>query len=375
MTQQLRSDLSYIPALDGLRALAVMLVVLRHSVHMFPGAGAQLALFENPLGNFFLNGWVGVDLFFLLSGYLISRRFFSGQPFGWRSYLAHRGLRILPAYLVMLGLLVLGAFPFYTISTGSMPWRIFYHLLFLQDYLPSNILVVLWSLGVEEKFYLLCPLLLPAIVGLKLVRHQYLALGAVVLLGPLARAITWWSVGQVADYASFFVHYRSPFHACVDGLFIGVLIARYHTDRTAHRLGEAAAGRLFRVGLFVLFALMLSRQLLEGTYTFALAVWHPVLISLIMGMLLLGAVMGGAPAMFSGKPMRYIGRISYSVYLLHVPLIPLCYMIVLALAGGAGGSVPFLPYCLLLVIVTLLAASLMYHYVERPFLKLKKRIA
>lgn len=88
-----------IPALDGLRGLAVALVLLRHAAYL---GGYQDSL-PPVLGTFMLNGWVGVDLFFILSGFLISRPFFSGRPFAWKPYLTRRALRILPPYLFVLG--------------------------------------------------------------------------------------------------------------------------------------------------------------------------------------------------------------------------------------------------------------------------------
>src|SRR5574337_376573 len=95
VTQPLRSDpQGHIPALDGLRAIAVLLVLLRHSGSMYlrltGNEAGYHAMFHNPPGHFFLNGWIGVDLFFLLSGYLISRPFFTGQAAGWKYYLARR---------------------------------------------------------------------------------------------------------------------------------------------------------------------------------------------------------------------------------------------------------------------------------------------
>lgn len=377
MTQPLRSDpaAGHIPALDGLRAIAVILVLLRHSgsvyLRLTGNEVAYHALFENPFGHFFLNGWIGVDLFFLLSGYLISRPFFVRQVVGLKYYLARRALRILPAYLVTLALIVGGVFPGYIIDTANMAWRVSYHLLFLQDYLPSNILVVLWSLGVEEKFYLLCPLLLPLILKLPNTRYQYAALLGIVLLAPAARGLTWLHDGQPDAYYDLFRTYRSPFHACIDGLFLGVLIARYQTDKTIRHVSLPTARLIMYGGFAALLTLMFSHELLDYSAMLAL-VLRPTGVDLIMALIVFGTVMGGGGAWLAGTMMRYVGKISYSIYLLHVLVLPACYALACRLTGV--DVAPWFPlFLVLLVVASIGCASLMYYMVEQPCLRLKDR--
>lgn len=376
MTQPLRSDpQGHIPALDGLRAIAVLLVLLRHSgsvyLRLTGDEAGYHAMFESPLGHFFLNGWIGVDLFFLLSGYLISRPFFINPAINWKYYLARRGLRILPAYLVTLALVLLGFFPGYVVASGDMLWRVFYHLLFLQDYLPANILVVLWSLGVEEKFYLLCPVLLPLILKLPATRLQYAALLGIVFMAPLARGLTWLYYGQPDGYYNLFQAYRSPFHACVDGLFLGVLIARYQTDRTIRHISPVTAGRIMYAGFAALALLMFSHELLDYSSMAAL-VLRPTGVDFIMSLIMFGTVMSGGAGWLATAPMRYIGKTSYSLYLLHVPLIPACYALACNFTGVTVA--PYFPvYLALLAATTLICASLMYYLIEKPCLGFKER--
>lgn len=352
-----------IPSLDGLRGLAVALVFMRHAAYL----GGYRDSLPPVLGTFMLNGWVGVDLFFILSGFLISRPFFSDRPFAWKSYLTRRALRILPAYLFVMVVAAAGWIPFYVVNHESLGWRAFYHLLFLQDYLPSDIVVAFWSLGVEEKFYLLAPLLFPLILRVGSVRMQFLLLGAVLLLGPLTRALTVPLMGAAADYPEFFRLYRSPFHACLDGLFWGVLLARLEATDTSW-LTPARTRTVFWVGATALAGLMFSHELLDQIGV-AASVLRPTGIGLIMALLVGAAVFGGAPRPLELAGARWLGRISYSLYLIHIPLI---YWAV-ELANLLGGGVAV--FLLIYPILVLAVSHLIHVLVERPFLNVKARLA
>jgi peptidoglycan/LPS O-acetylase OafA/YrhL len=200
---------SSIDALDGLRGIAVLLVLLRHAA--FPVAeqagrpvwavgGYDLAI---PL----INGWIGVDLFFVLSGFLIAshllRNFDSPNSFSWKRYLAQRFLRIVPTYWFVLALAVMGAIPFFAVGPQSLGIRTAYHLLLLQDYLPPNIVVAFWSLGVEEKFYLLAPAIVAAALWPRRFGHRILVLGLFVAAPVLSRSVQAAQMGGGIDYTAF----------------------------------------------------------------------------------------------------------------------------------------------------------------------------
>lgn len=352
-----------IPSLDGLRGLAVALVFMRHAAYL----GDYHDSLPPVLGTFMLNGWVGVDLFFILSGFLISRPFFSDRLFEWKPYLTRRALRILPAYLFVLLVVTSGVIPFYAFNHENLGWRTLYHLLFLQDYLPSDIVIAFWSLGVEEKFYLLAPLLLPFIFKIRDVRSQFLLLGAILLLGPLSRALTVLLVGAADDYPEFFRLYRSPFHACLDGLLWGVLLARLEATDTSW-LTAASARKIFWIGTVALAGLMLTHELLDHFGAIA-SILRPTGIGLIMALLVGAAVFGGAPRFLEWAGARWLGHISYSLYLIHIPLIyPIAW-----LTHIQGGGFPL--FLLIYMTLVLMISHLMHALIERPFLKLKVRLA
>jgi peptidoglycan/LPS O-acetylase OafA/YrhL len=292
----------YIPALDGLRGLAALLVVLRHVYHL--GGYDRIGLPEF-LACFLANGWVGVDLFFVLSGYLITRSLFARGGVVWRTYLIKRLLRIVPAYYVVLLLAAAGMFPFYTVPAPDRAVSVGYHLLFLQDYLPANLVVAFWSLGVEEKFYLLAPLLVLLTLRLKSAARHYQLLGALLLLGPLLRFLTFLLMGTPPDYPTFFVLYRSPFHACIDALLWGVLIARM--EHSGFHLVKGQARLVLLTG-FAALVLVLANVPLLTDFGWFEAVLQPSLISFIMALLVAGAVFGGhSAALLTSAPIAVGG--------------------------------------------------------------------
>lgn len=352
-----------IPALDGLRGLAVALVVMRHAAYL----GGYSDGFPLTLGVFMLNGWVGVDLFFVLSGFLISRPFFWGREFSWKPYLTRRALRIMPAYLFVLFLVLLGGVPLYSIGHDDLGWRVIYHLIFLQDYFPSDIVVAFWSLGVEEKFYLLVPVIVPLIIRMRNYQMQLVALVFIIFLGPLSRALTFIFFGEADNYPDFFDLYRSPFHACLDGLFFGVLLARIESAN-AKLLRRSVMKNIFWLGAFSLFLLMISHELLKNI-SVTEAILSPIAVSLIMALLVGAAVFGGAPGFFNLFVSRWLGRISYSIYLIHIPLIYPAAALEKSIGGG------FFVFLLIYFSLVLLVSHLINVFIERPFSNLKERLA
>ena len=134
-------------SLDGLRAIAVLLVVWRHGLFPFfeahgrapllPPDEGTVAVGGYDLATIFINGWIGVDLFFVLSGFLIARQLLSleQRPGGirYRSYLLKRFLRIMPTYVFVLLMVALGLVPLYQVAPEFLGIRVAYNLLVLQE--------------------------------------------------------------------------------------------------------------------------------------------------------------------------------------------------------------------------------------------------
>jgi peptidoglycan/LPS O-acetylase OafA/YrhL len=354
--------------LDLVRAIAIGVVLLRHGQRAVSPASDIAPDF---LQAFLLNGWIGVDLFFVLSGYLISRhllRYGLGTGhFDLARYLAMRALRIVPAYFVVMALVVAAAFPLYQIPSGNLGLRVAYHALFLQDYLPSNINVVFWSLGVEEKFYLLAPVLIWFAITRGSLRGSMLVILAAFALSPLIRAATYVVQTAPLSYEAFFATFRSPFHTCLEPLMVGVAIA-VAQQAGAVTISPRNGSRLVAVALIVLTVFLASHEFMRVIGPFD-AVAQPTIIAILCGLLTLGAVMmGNAPAPCE-PVVRMTARLSYCLYLVHYPLLPL------AVALSRDGAFPVVGFWITYLAVSFAVAGLLHFSVEKPFLVLKDKLA
>ncbi len=370
-----------IDALDGLRGIAVLLVLLRHAAFpvaeesggpVWEVAGLDLAV---PL----INGWIGVDLFFVLSGFLIAGHLLrDGQQSGgfrWRRYFVQRFLRIMPTYWFVLAIVVAGVVPLFAVDPRFLDIRVAYHALLLQDYLPPNIVVAFWSLGVEEKFYLLAPLLVGMVVSLRGRDRGLVLLGFVILLVVLSRSVMAFQADAETAYRAFLPVFRYPFHHCLDTLVIGMVAAllyrRAMTDGGA-RMARWAHGLAWG-GLGLVLWLLCGGELL-GTIGWWDMTLQPTLIGIAFGAAVLGAALGGGPQrLLSSRALLVTARISYPMYLIHMALIPLCWALIGALPEDGGGALlAFLPVYLAISFVVSVAIHVL---VEKPFLVLKDRLA
>jgi peptidoglycan/LPS O-acetylase OafA/YrhL len=345
--------------LDVIRSLAVTLVFLRHGARALQTSG------ETSIGlwhNLALNGWIGVDLFFVLSGFLITQRWQMNSKSvpAWthyKRYLRDRVLRIVPAYYVVVLLIVWGVFPFYEIEARNLDSSLIQHLLFLQDYTGANLNVAFWSLGVEAKFYLLAPLVVTRLRGSSW-RRLLMALILVAGLDAWLKFQIFHHV-DVWTYPSFFRALRSPFNFNFFPLLLGMVIALLHEGKS----GVIANPRLwFRIGLVILGLGLVSHDFLaELNWWDASLV--PFFFAVVAGVLIFAATERQDEPPFS-RGWTVLSRISYSLFLVHYSVIPLSQR----LAGESA-----LGFWLLYAALSFTIAGVLYFAVERPFLWLKSR--
>ncbi len=369
-------------ALDGLRAVAIILVLWRHGLYPFMHAAGLERLL--PVGGYdlaapLINGWIGVDLFFVLSGFLIARQLLNLQErqggLRYGPYILRRMLRILPTYVFVLLLAAAGLIPFYPMDSAALGFRVTYHLLLLQDYLASDIVTPFWSLAVEEKFYLLAPVILGSAFAVRGLRARMILVVAAILLAILLRVGTALRVDSGIGYELFFRLFRQPFHACLDALALGMLAALLHRQAmaaAASRLRRHASA-LFWSGLALLLLLAAPGDLMAhiGWWDETL---QPTCIAAGFTALLLGAALGGGPQRALGAHwLLVIARLSYPLYLIHMTLIPLAWWLAGATPeqGDLEALLRFLPIYFGL---SGLAAAAIHFAVEKPFLIFKARL-
>lgn len=329
-----------IPSLDLLRSFAIATVVLAHSVLAF-GAPAALA----PLQM----GGVGVDLFFLLSGWLLGRQLMqelrSSGRIGLTRFWTRRWLRTLPAYYAVL----LFTFGQQVVLKGnySLSWS---YLFFGQNYLTNlPYLYVSWSLCVEEHFYLLIgPLLL---LAFWLRRKGILLLSVVLLVPVVCRTAGWY--GDLVE-----THVR--FDECLVGVCLaGLSVFAPAIWKTLCRFAPWIAG----IGLSIFAAMIWQR-------------WHPewsgwfpdeqTLCVFVFGSFILLAVSNDDWKQRLYVPgATYLAKRAYSVYLLHPEAT--------ALLRYADLS-SFVVFFLLTWLLTLAGAEILYRLVEKPLMDARERL-
>lgn len=360
------------PLLDALRAVAILLVLARHWAVASQGAFGIVP--GGPLAVLSLNGWLGVDLFFVLSGFLIGTHFAGPQapPFSRAvvlDFYRRRAFRTLPLYWGVILLCWLSA-----------PWQpgaafsslsFVTHLLFLQDYLGSDVMVTLWSLAVEEKFYLTAPLMLFLLLRLRT--------GVACMLLAAAMGLLCWSMLADAagvapgDYGAFFWTVRAPFHHAVLGILAGVLVAVQHGASSTRR-----APRPLFLALAAPPLMVLMWRDWQGHGDWQAVCWIIVLSSCLFALLVRCglAVNCRQPAFGAARPLRYIAKLSYALYLVHYPLIEPAMQLCRMLSGSLQQTAPAMASLLFLAIYGVLswaAAWLLHVGLERPFLQLRDR--
>jgi peptidoglycan/LPS O-acetylase OafA/YrhL len=353
----------HIPALDGIRGLAILLVMMHHLwVRQLMGVGLLGASLDR-LANL---GWLGVDLFFVLSGFLITGVLLDARekPHYFRNFYIRRSLRIFPLYFGVLipATALCIAFPpdagfFKGIGslwtylgnievTSANKWNL------QSSFLNFN---PFWSLAVEEHFYLVWP----AIV-LLLPRKGLVAVSAAALALAAVSKFTLWhmGLGQVGGYA---------FTLCrTDSLAIGALAC------CVHRAGNVRWVPLLLLATSLLFiALAWNRPLLSDFYI-AQMLATP-LAAVISGCLLILAARPGIVAyLFESTLLRKLGKYSYGIYVFHFLFFPLSLRVandhpsLQGLYGDARRS-------MMLGITGIVLAVASYHLYEVQFLKLKSR--
>jgi peptidoglycan/LPS O-acetylase OafA/YrhL len=370
-----------VPALDGVRGVAILLVLFYH----FTMFGRLIVLASHArglegavswrIGYAAMSGWVGVDLFFVLSGYLITRILLDqkGRPDFFRAFYARRAARILPLYYVYLAGYALFAFGWGSRDElRSLGWPALFGtniaLGLFGDGAVPHALQHLWSLAVEEQFYLLFPL---AVLAL---RPALLRAGCV--LGAIGAVVFRLAVRQEVPLCS----YLTP--ARFDGILVGAFVATMLPRELAKAPSERAVRTTrwaLAAGAAVVAGLLVWRRGFFGEDAL-FDVFGRTLVVVSFGALVAACVLlreSPVSRFLSLAPLRFFGRYSYGMYVLHMPLLAAMFALhagirQLALATGSL----LVGYGLFVAIAsagTVLAALASYAVLERRFLALRDR--
>lgn len=375
LKQQSNNENPYIIEFDGYRAVAVIAVMLIH---------------WGILGI----GWIGVQMFFVLSGYLISANLLREKSeinniwlylkiFYWK-----RVLRLFPAYyLYVLVFLMIGVFigreDILKLFIPLITYTINIYALVINHVDTAGV-GHFWSLGVEEQFYFLWPILV-FFISYNVFRKFLLVL---IFIGPIIRGLlfVWASyISNSSHYVGEFI-YMLPFGQ-IDAFAIGASLAFFSWEHI-----KRPKLIFFLVSCIVFFLgclngyLLLSDNLINKTNWFNIFssfgfphlmlanyqyVWGYTALNLVFGLLILCILKKENPFPFlNNSILVYIGKISYGIYIFHVPVL----VLIRKVFKGKFLSVEGILFMVTYFLLTFLIAHVSYKYYEKRFLTLKKKI-
>ncbi len=307
--------------LDHLRSVAIILVLFFH-YKVYYGVPEWIDKFSSF-------GWSGVDLFFVLSGYLITDKLLSEYEkmgrIDFKGFYWNRFFRIIPAYLLVV--LIYYLFPFLREGRGLQPLLKF--LTFTQNIaidLYSNTFSHAWSLCVEEHFYLVLPMILYIIFKKKLTGKTVFFLTAVVIMGFIIRYYNWEffvkpAFGRQKLFSALkYIYY--PTYTRLDGLLVGVTIALFFKYRPAFKERIITHGNFLL--LASLFLLLIAYFQFDGSVlsmkftSLGTILFGFPLVSFAYGLMVIAALSPiSVLYKFQFRPSRMLATLSYSIYLIH----------------------------------------------------------
>jgi peptidoglycan/LPS O-acetylase OafA/YrhL len=359
---------AYYPALDGLRGAAFLAVFLHHYMD-------------------FLYGWAGVDVFFVLSGFLITGILYDTQddPHRARNFYIRRTLRIFPLYYgVLLAIFLMTPLLHWNWTWQWIAWPLYLgnFLRFLYPHKPevfvfyfANAQIVsplnpgfvlflghFWTLCVEEQFYLVWPWIVFAVRD----RRKLIAICIVsVIVVPFVRAFARSHLPPALVAGEVLIH-ATPFR--FDTLMWGALIALLYRSSHRERM-QRVAQWVVPIAVLCTVSVAIHRVRYHAyTYPASLSTWLLTLIAIFSGALLLRALVPGTIVyrLLNLRWLRTLGIISYGAYVFH----DIAHNLLSNLANERVG----LPVATMGFGLTIVLASVSYRYFELPILRLKDRL-
>lgn len=360
----------HIPALDGIRGIAILLVILHHSLH---GWGPAYSGLERAIRGVVSHSWAGVDLFFVLSGFLITGILLDtrGRKGYFTSFYPRRMLRTFPLYYATIAVcfLILPLFGIYgELSTrqgwfwahASNAYNILHNIL-APDGPAIGWMATFWSLAVEEHFYLVWPLVVFCCTPRRLLQVSLALLAAGVLL---RLALAWRG-------ADFQLIYNMTFTR-LDGMLFGSVVASLHRDGGLAR-HLPAFRMILGVSLAGLILMRFSGDRAFYSKTFVFTAIAAAFASL-MAMVLESTPRSRVRAFLSGRLLQACGKYSYAMYILNIPMFLLIDTVFSPETHDLAGSrvLAIAAYTVLGTGLSLGGAWITWQLLEKHCLKLKR---
>ena len=355
----------YLPSIDSLRALAVLAVIIYHvDVNYLPG------------------GFLGVDLFFVLSGYLISsliiKEYRKTGSLNLYNFYIRRARRLLPAvyFMITVGLVVMVLFNEVLLRKSHLDaifgyiyssnwWYIFHKLDYFDSFGAQSPFKHLWSLAIEEQFYMIFPLLFLLVNRKKKSKDGTYKLNKNFLYVVLGLIL----VSLIAHILLFDINNISRIYFGTDtrafSLLVGVVGAILYPMERLHARVTPQENMIYSVVSLVSIATLITVMIYTSEYNTLLYRGGFLLVA-ILGLIVIissGKQHTLMSRLLSFKPVVFIGKISYSLYLWHFPVL------VLTTPVSEIGN-PNIIFVVLRVILTFVLATASYVFVETPIRKL-----
>jgi peptidoglycan/LPS O-acetylase OafA/YrhL len=363
----------HVPALDGLRGCALLMVLVYH------GFRGQAYAWELNLVHM---GWAGVDLFFVLSGFLITNILLRSRQSNnyFSAFYARRGLRIAPVYYLALIIILLiqpalyhhmhpaEVSPAYTWKQEIWYWLNLSNLRSAWFPVEIPLASVYWSLAIEEQFYAIWP----AVVRWLSDRFLTVLCVAGVVLSVVLRSLP--LVQHYNAVHTNFISRLTPFR--LDGLLAGALLAIFLRHRPSAKHIRAVVATTFVTGIVVL--LLASHWLSQSSSAPMLEYGYMALALLFTSILCLcaaptGAVGRGVAHFFSLKILRNFGKYSYFMYVFHMLIFYSTGHAVTWLLRGIEPVARGYAAALLSIALCYVAGAISWRLMEAPVLRLKSR--
>lgn len=348
-------------ALDIIRFVAIMLVLGRHTYHFFNGVSS-----DNVVFSFFFAwkkiGWIGVEIFFVMSGYLVGTLIFNEinktGKFDITRFLIRRGFKIYPSYYLFFAFTLI----YYKLkSIEIIKAKVFSEMFFYQNYM-KGFWNHTWSLAVEEHFYIILSILILLIVLIeKIDLFPRIAILAILFVFVLRCVKYKYSVFEENEDV-FLTHFR------IDSLLIGSLIAYYKSNKNSYLVSGRFGLILSSVIVFISFLWpFFYEQHVWETFVFGYALLN-VGFSLALIVVLERVNLINTKSKLAGL-MANMGRGSYNIYIWHM-------FVALPVLTFVNRQFPLPYYASIILYMTLsvLVGLVLTKYVEEPILKLRNKL-